>query len=303
MPLEIYPHGVYDYLIVIKNKVIMRKIIPGWLCLLPSFFISFFAYAHQDDVLHHHSNAHSQEQNNTIRLIVSNIQDKDNYKIVKIKLEREKNSQGVALNELQTLHTEKIHLLIIDDSLDDYSHIHPKALKEPGFYEFIWHPQKKGHYRIWANLLPTNTKHQEYIFADINLDKEGDQDKNKNIPHTQVTESNVGGYNFTLTFDQKTLLAGKPSIASINIKDNKGNPVTNLEPIMGAFAHIVGFSEDMTSILHVHPMGKEPSQPSDKGGPVLIFHIEPEKPGFIKIFAQVKINGKEIFVPFGIIAK
>ncbi|MBX9703184.1 MAG: hypothetical protein K2X39_03430, partial [Silvanigrellaceae bacterium] len=52
------------------------------------------------------------------------------------------------------------------------------------------------------------------------------------------------------------------------------------------------------SIVHIHPMGTEPSNPTERGGPDLQFHLQPEKPGFIKLFVQVKVKGKEIFAPF-----
>jgi hypothetical protein len=67
---------------------------------------------------------------------------------------------------------------------------------------------------------------------------------------------------------------------------------------MGSFAHIVVFSEDMKTVVHIHRMGDEPSKETDRGGPELEIHMEPKKAGFVKIFAQIKIKGKELFVPF-----
>jgi hypothetical protein len=47
-------------------------------------------------------------------------------------------------------------------------------------------------------------------------------------------------------------------------------------------------------------MGKEPKTESERGGPQLDFHIEPHKKGYIKLFVQVKVDGKDIFAPFGL---
>jgi len=52
--------------------------------------------------------------------------------------------------------------------------------------------------------------------------------------------------------------------------------------------------------VHVHPMGVEPTKATDRGGPELQFHINPERKGFVKFFAQMNIQGKEIFVPFAV---
>ena len=53
-------------------------------------------------------------------------------------------------------------------------------------------------------------------------------------------------------------------------------------------------------MLHVHPMGPEPTGEDQRGGPVLAFHLMPETPGFGKLFAQVRIGGRELFAPFGL---
>lgn len=72
---------------------------------------------------------------------------------------------------------------------------------------------------------------------------------------------------------------------------------------MEAFAHIFGFFDDRQTVVHIHSIGEEPSKATDKGGPELQFHIMPKKAGFIKLFVQVSINGKELFLPFGIVVK
>jgi hypothetical protein len=82
-----------------------------------------------------------------------------------------------------------------------------------------------------------------------------------------------------------------------------GKPFTQLEPVMAAFAHIVGFSEDRKTVVHIHPMGIEPTKESDRDGPTLQFHIEPNKAGFTKMFVQVRVNGKDVFAPFGVMVK
>jgi hypothetical protein len=240
--------------------------------------------------------AATKEQEATIKLDVRKIQDKGNKKIVQIKLTEIKDNKPVTLQDLKEAHTQKVHLLIIDDALEDYSHIHPKVLKEPGLYKFEWSPKKQANYRIWADLFPVNLDEEEYVFANL---ISNNKEKAK-INHTTILKNNIDGYSFTMHFDTKTLSKGKAAMGKIIVTDSNKNPVKNLEPIMGAFAHIVGFSDDMKTVIHLHPMGKEPSNITDRGGPKLEFHIEPEKAGFIKIFAQVKINGKELFVPFGV---
>jgi hypothetical protein len=232
----------------------------------------------------------------TIKLDVVKIEDKNEKKRVQIRLARTIDNKPISINDLKELHTQKIHLLIIDDSLEDYTHEHPIALNETGLYEFKWSQKKQGNYRIWADLFPLDTNAQEYVQADLVSGKEAKTEINR----TTSLENTIEGYTFKLSFDTDNLLAGKPALGKVNITDAKGNPVKDLEPVMGAYAHFVGFSDDMRTVVHIHPMGEEPTKLSDRGGPELQFHIIPEKAGFIKLFAQVNIKGKEIFVPFGL---
>lgn len=262
------------------------------------------AYAHKGEHEHSNGQAHAmheekdhQKSEQTIKAMIHKIENKDDRKIVQIKLTRIKDDKPITLDDLREVHKAKVHLLIIDDSLDDYSHIHPKSLGEPGLYEFEWSPKKQGNYRLWADLLPISTDTQEYAIADLTSDKEARPLINKK----ETSEATLDNYHFKLSFDSEKLIAGTPVMGKLNITDSNEAAVKDLEPVMGAFAHLVGFSEDMKTVVHIHPMGAEPTKETDRGGPELQFHIEPEKAGFVKLFAQVSIQGKALFVPFGIV--
>ena len=101
-----------------------------------------------------------------------------------------------------------------------------------------------------------------------------------------------------LSFDSKPK-SGSTSIGKLHLVDSTGSPIKNLEPVMGAFGHIVAFSQDLNHVLHVHPMGAEPTSAMDRGGPDLEFRFEPETSGFVRLFAQLRVGSKDIYVPFG----
>lgn len=231
----------------------------------------------------------------TIKISLIKQEDVGGKNVVRIKLTKIKDNQPITLNDLKEAHTQKVHLLIIDDSLTDYHHIHPEATKEAGVYQFEWKPKIKRNYKLWANLVPVDTNEQQYVVFDL---MKGE--KVAEIDKTPSLQSTVDGYTFKLSFDNEKLVAGSPVMGKIIVTDRKGELVKTLEPVMAAYAHIVGFSEDLKSVVHLHPMGAEPTKETDRGGPELDFHLEPTSPGFIKLFAQVKIDGKELFAPFGI---
>jgi len=206
---------------------------------------------------------------------------------------KKRDGSAVTLDDLQEAHTEKIHVLIIEPTLMDYHHEHPVPGNAPGEYRFSFTPQADGPYRIWADLLPVATARQEYAMADV-----GGTVSAGEIPNREPsTTANVDDLTYTITFDGE-LRAGKAALGKLTITDASGSVFPALEPIMGAYAHLVGFSEDLKTIAHIHPMGAEPGSASDRGAGELQFHIEPEKPGLVRLFAQVQIGGQSKFAPF-----
>jgi hypothetical protein len=195
--------------------------------------------------------------------------------------------------DLKEVHTQKLHLLVIDPTLTDYQHLHPVEGQNAGEFVVDFTPRKSGMYRVWADVVPVATGQQEYIRADL-----GAVDPAAKPLSVLTNATTVEGYTFTLTFD--TPAKAKAATMGTLTVTKEGTPFAQLEPVMGAFAHVVGFPVDFQSVVHIHPMGKEPENANERGGATLMFHIEPEKVGFIKMFAQVRINGKDIFAPFGI---
>lgn len=196
-------------------------------------------------------------------------------------------------DDLKVVHMHKIHLLIADPTLSDFQHVHPQPTPTPGSYLFRFTPKKEGGYRAWADITPSESGVQQYAKADLG------EPKPPEIDTTESTIAAFGDMRFVLAFD-KPPLAGAESTGSVTITNDKGEPLTVLEPLMGAYAHVVGIYDDYTTVAHTHPLGDPPQDETARGGPAILFHLAPVRPGFIKLFVQVKVNSKEIFVPFGI---
>lgn len=203
----------------------------------------------------------------------------------------------VTEEDLREEHTKKIHLLIFDKTLEDYQHVHPEPTDVSGEYKFSWIPTKSGPYRFWVDIVPLKTSNQELIMIDLkNIDSSNDVSAIRTVSQKTTVEE----LSYQLSFDQPSIEAGKPVLGTVEITKADGTPFTQLEPIMGTFAHIVALHEDFESLEHVHPMGAENPRPEERGGHKLQFHLNASKKGFLKIYVQVKIGGKEQFIPFGI---
>lgn len=201
--------------------------------------------------------------------------------------------------DLREVHTQKIHLLIIDQSLSDYHHEHPQPGKAYGEYTFSFTPQKPGPYRIWADVQPYLTGIQEYAFAEMAAPTTGER-------LTDTAESltaTADGVRYKLSFDSPSIKSGEPASGKLQITRENGTPITDLEPVMGAFAHLVAFHSDGKTVLHIHPKGTRQLAPNDRGGPTLEFQFYSTKPGFFRLFSQTQVGGEQKFARFGLMVQ
>jgi hypothetical protein len=207
--------------------------------------------------------------------------------------------QPVLPTDLREVHTQKIHLLIVDRSLSDYHHEHPEPGKTLGEYIFSFVPQRPGPYRVWADVQPYLTGIQEYAAAEITAPTTSEE-----LRHTEERlTASVEGLRHKLSFGAQAIKAGVPVTGKLRITREDGTPLTQLEPVMGAFAHLVAFHADGKTILHIHPKGTRRLTSNDRGGPELEFQFYSPKPGFFRMFAQIQIGGEQKFAPFGLIVQ
>ena len=201
--------------------------------------------------------------------------------------------------DLMVTHTQPIHLLIVDPALEDYHHEHPTPTGTPGEYAFSFTLARSTAYRIFADIVPANTGVQEYPFTDLL----GAEASGPPVHGASTYTSTAGGFDFRLSFEQtdgSPPRAGQARAMRIDISGPGGTPMTALEPVMGAFAHLVGFYADRSTVIHLHPAGAEVSDAGARGGPTLDFKLYPPKPGFVRLFCQVQVNGHMIFAPFNV---
>lgn len=203
--------------------------------------------------------------------------------------------QPVLLTDLRVVHTERIHLLLIEPTLTDYHHVHPRPTETPGEYAFSFTPGKSGPYRAWADVRTTSTGLQEYAVTNIASRQPGDQARDTSVK----LRSDVDHLRFELSLDGP-LRVGQPGHGKLVVTDALGQPFQALEPLMGTFAHLVGFNEDYKTVLHTHPRTAGVLKPEDRGGPQLEFQLYATQPGFYRLFAQVQVQGVSRYAAFGV---
>jgi hypothetical protein len=214
----------------------------------------------------------------------------------KIMIQMRNATTGVLLSpeDLDMVHTEKMHLFVVDESLKDYHHIHPTYNAETQAFECSFTPNTNHSYRCWADITTAKDKQNHKLLGVL----QGEASRAVTPRILMQSETNVGGLNFTWD-SPEPLQQGKDAIVSVHVQDETGNAVHDLQPVMGAFAHLVGFSADKQSVIHCHPLGAEPTHDSERGGPLLRFHVKPDTVGDVQFYVQVRRDNKDIYAPIG----
>ncbi|MEI6861794.1 MAG: hypothetical protein WCL04_06025 [Verrucomicrobiota bacterium] len=217
--------------------------------------------------------------------------------------------------ELLEVHTRKLHLLIVDPKLGDYQHVHPEPTANIGEWSFTFAPAFTTTYRVFADFTPIATGRSLYASADIGgtgpADSTGGPAARDTPPAwpAETWRAERDGFVFQLKPSVQPIRAGQPVDLNFILARTDGGPVI-MEPVMGAFAHLVTFDAARSGFAHLHPDPANAanlsvtSAPSAASGttavtnPHLAFKLTIPSPGPYVIWAQVKLDGHERFVPF-----
>jgi len=203
--------------------------------------------------------------------------------------------------ELEVVHTERVHVLMIDPSLSDYRHEHPPHTSTPGIYEFTTHLDKAGEYRVFVDIKDVANQQQTYVKTTVMVPGQAQTVQWAAIsPGEMETDVQVNDLSFDIYVEADAIIVDQDYMLNIMITDAHGELFRQLEPIMGTYAHLVGFNAQGDDILHTHPMGTPPTSSNQRGGPNVRFHLHFDKPGMHRLFAQFQINGENVFVPFDV---
>ena len=195
--------------------------------------------------------------------------------------------------DLLVAHTRKLHLLVVDPTLNDYQHVHPEPGRRDGEWVFKMTPQRAGTYRVFADFTPAATARG--LYAAVDFDVPGDVAR---VARVTNNTWQAGGFNFELV-TPPFFKAGVQTELRFRIESpgEVKRPVP-LVPVMDAFAHLVAFDVDRTGFAHLHPDQIDLNKKPDALKPELTFKVTIPQSGRYVIWAQVNLGGTELFVPF-----
>ncbi|HEU5079565.1 MAG TPA: hypothetical protein VFT72_10135 [Opitutaceae bacterium] len=210
--------------------------------------------------------------------------------------------KSIGPEDLLITHTQKLHLLIFDPSARHYEHVHPVAGARAGDWDFAFTPKTGGTYRIFADFTPSATARGLYANADLAVSSEGadavgaaaQSDRDLHVNATSVEQE---GFIFQLTPAAQPIRANLVTDFEFTASRKDGRP-TKLEPVMDAYAHLVAVDEQRSGFAHLHPA--QLVDPKSEGATFskLNFKVTIPRAGRYVIWAQVKIEGTERYIPF-----
>jgi hypothetical protein len=201
----------------------------------------------------------------------------------------------IAPEDLQVVQTRRIHLLIVDPSLDDYQHVHPVPGRTPGEWVFQFRPRFGGAYRIFADFTPVATNRG--LYSETEMEVGGPPNPVAAGTQQASWTAAAGGYAFSLAPASLPVRARVPAVLTLSVEKPGGGAVP-LMPVMGAFAHLVAFDTGRSGFAHIHPDQADLSKAPDPVRPSFTFRVTIPAPGRYVIWSQVNLGGTEVYAPF-----
>ncbi|MDV3124440.1 hypothetical protein M1247_05915 [Mycobacterium sp. 21AC1] len=184
---------------------------------------------------------------------------------------------GSVVTKYVDSHEKALHLIVVRRDLVGYQHVHP-VLDAAGTWSVPLDLREGGDYRVFADFVPAGGDGQT-LGADLHV--AGDY-RPRPLPPADTTTT-VDGYTVTL---HGAPVPGEPAELTLSVSRD-GRPVTDLQPYLGAYGHLVALRAADLAYLHLHPMG-EPGDPATPAGPDIGFHTTFASAGEYRLFLDFK---------------
>jgi hypothetical protein len=189
---------------------------------------------------------------------------------------------NVPVTRYITSHDKDLHLIVVRRDLSGFQHVHP-TLGANGTWSVPLAVAAPGQYRVFADFRPAS--HAEGLTLGVDVPAPGDYQPQPLPPAGRT--ATVDGYTVTLDGD---LTPGTSSRLTLSVSKD-GAPVTDLQPYLGAYGHLVALRGGDLAYLHVHPDGA-PGDGRTPAGPHVTFHAEVPSAGSYRLFLDFQHAGK-----------
>ena len=178
-------------------------------------------------------------------------------------------------------HERDLHLIVVRRDLAGFQHVHP-SLGPDGVWRVPLTVAAAGQYRVFADFRPAGRAEALTLGADVPAP--GPYQPASTPPVSRTTT--VDGYTVELTGH---LVPGTASAVTLRVSRD-GRPVTNLQPYLGAYGHLVTLRSGDLAYLHTHPTGA-PGDGRTPSGPDIAFAVEVPSSGTYRLYLDFRHGG------------
>ena len=194
------------------------------------------------------------------------------------------------VTSLDTVHERPLHLFVVSRSLEFFAHVHPEAAAGGAFE--VRQAIPRGEYMVVADFLPSGGSPQTLQRAIVTPGASG-LTQPVRLTKSVLTRTARGLRTQLLAGD---VAAGRNGHLTFDVAESSGGqPVIDLEPYLGAPAHLFIASADLTETMHAHP------DTTAAGGSRLTFDVTLPKPGGYRMWLQIQWRGNVITLPFTLV--
>ncbi|MFI9505185.1 hypothetical protein [Nocardia sp. NPDC052566] len=185
---------------------------------------------------------------------------------------------GQAVTEYEPLHDRELHLIVAQRELTGFWHVHP-VRDADGTWSVRLNLPAAGAYRVFTDIAPRALGRTITLGADLAI--AGAYRPQPTPEPARAAE--VDGYEVALQGD---LVPGEGQMITLTVRKD-GAEVTDLQPYLAAFGHLVVLRAGDLAYVHVHPNG-EPGDGVTAPGPDITFHTVVPGPGTYRLFLDFK---------------
>ncbi|MFQ6394864.1 hypothetical protein ACLMAJ_15545 [Nocardia sp. KC 131] len=187
---------------------------------------------------------------------------------------------GTPVTRYTRSHDKDLHLIVVRRDMVGYQHVHP-VLDQDGTWSVPLDLSRAGDYRVFADFTPEGGDNLT-LGADLRV--AGNYDAQPLL--APATTSTVGAY--TVSMDG-TITPGRTSEVTLSVSRD-GKPVTDLQPYLAAYGHLVALRAADLGYLHVHPEG-HPGDGITPAGPDITFAVTAPSAGDYRLFLDFQHEG------------
>ena len=198
---------------------------------------------------------------------------------LKFHLERDKRP----IHRFSLLHERVMHFIVVRDALDEFQHLHPQVAADGAATVELTFPTA-GTYWLFVDCQPEGEA-QQTIRHNLTIagDAPASPELKPNVPSTVI----AGQSKAHVTLER----AEGDWLLKFSHTDLAGEPLTDLEPYLGAMGHLVVIGAGTGEYVHAH--AETQSAPDEK----MSFAVHISRPGIYKAWGQFQRKGQIFMIP------